>query len=83
MIGHDCYEVEEQHHHAAPHDLYPTWTYRRGEAPTEESYFAEQDIEVHRKPRIGGGPRNGTMVDVHRIAGATLDPGRVLTHPSR
>lgn len=81
MIGYDCYEVEDHQYRIWSHNPYPTWTYDRGQV--DESPFAAQYREVENKPRLARGPHLGSIVDAHRIEGATLDPGRVLTHPSR
>jgi hypothetical protein len=47
------------------------------------SPFVAETIEVQFKPRDGRAPVRGSDVDMHRIEGPTLDPGRVLTHPGR
>ena len=60
---------------------YPTWTADRGQA--DPNPFVEEQVEVQWDPRLGRAPLRGSPVDLHRIEGATLDPGRVLTHPSR
>ena len=78
MIGY-----EEFASYMTPHtqNPYPTWTADRGQP--DPNPFVEQQIEVQFDPRIGRATYHGSVVDVHRIEGATLDPGRVLTHPSR
>ena len=55
----------------------------RGEQPLDTHPWAGRLLEVQTDPRLGRAPLRGSVVDVHRIEGATLDPGRVLTHPSR
>ena len=60
---------------------YPTWTADRGQS--DPNPFVEERLEVQFAPRYGRAPLRGSVVDAHRIEGATLDPGRVLTHPSR
>lgn len=83
MIGYNCCDVEEAGYHAPPPDPYPTWTYRRGEAWSEESPFAGQDREVHLKPRIGRKGGRNALVDDHIPSDGHADPGRILGHPSR
>ena len=55
----------------------------RGERAVDTHPWAGRALEVQPQPRLPRGPQNGSVVDAHRIEGATLDPGRVLTHPSR
>ncbi len=62
---------------------YPTWTYRRGEAPTEESPFAEQDLEVQPKRHLARGPYKAQYVDAHPVNSGHADPGRITGHPAR
>lgn len=80
MIGYGeyeaiCYESPHQH------NPYPTWTDDRGQA--DPSPWTQQFLEVNPEPNIGRSKQRGSIVDVHRIEGPTLDPGRVLSHPSR
>ena len=69
---------EMESHTANP---YPTWTDDRGQV--DASPFTQQSIEVQFDPRMGHAPNRGSIVDEHRIEGACLPTGRVLTHPSR
>ncbi len=62
-------------------DPYPTYTSNRGQ--TDPSPFTQQQLEVQFQARLRQTQPQGTEVDIHRVEGATLDPGRVLTHPSR
>ena len=55
----------------------------RGELPVDTHPWAGRQLEVQFQPRLGRAVQHGSEVDFHRIEGATLDPGRVLTHPSR
>lgn len=59
---------------------YPTWVGDRGQA--DANPYVEQALPVQYEPRMGMGP-HASPVDLHRIEGETLPPGRVLTHPSR
>jgi hypothetical protein len=77
-VGYEDLEYEMVSHSADP---YPTWTDDRGQA--DPNPWTQQAVEVQFQPRLRPGPQNGSVVDAHRIEGATLDPGRVLTHPSR
>lgn len=63
------------------HNPYPTVTADRGQR--DPNPFTQQALEVTTEPRYGRAPLKGSVVDQHRIEGPTLDPGRVLTHPSR
>ena len=63
------------------HNPYPMFVADRGQ--TDVSPFVAETIEVQFKPRDGRAPVRGSDVDMHRIEGPTLDPGRVLTHPGR
>ena len=60
---------------------YPTFTRDRGD--DDPNPWTVQQLEVNPRPTMGRGPHRGSIVDMHRIEGPTLDPGRVLTHPSR
>ena len=66
-----------------PHtqNVYPTWTADRGQV--DANPFVMEAVEVQWDPRLSRSALRGSVVDAHRIEGATLDPGRVLTHPSR
>jgi hypothetical protein len=79
-MTHDYCEFEE---YMQPHtqNPYPTWTADRGQE--DPNPFVMEFVEVQTDPRIGLSKYHGSVVDVHRIEGQTLDPGRVLTHPSR
>lgn len=55
----------------------------RGEMAVDTHPWVGRRLEVQMDPRYGRAPMKGSVVDLHRIEGATLDPGRVLTHPSR
>lgn len=55
----------------------------RGEMIVDTHPWAGRWFEVQPQPRLGRAVQYGSIVDIHRIEGATLDPGRVLTHPSR
>lgn len=74
---------EDIDHDMMPHtqDPYPTWTEDRGQR--DPNPWTQQSFEVNPQPRMGRGLARGSVVDAHRIEGSTLDPGRVLTHPSR
>lgn len=63
------------------HNPYPVWTADRGQA--DANPFVEQSVEVRPEKRWGLSRHKGSVVDQHRLEGPTLDPGRVLTHPSR
>jgi hypothetical protein len=60
---------------------YPTWTDDRGQR--DPNPWTQQALEVNPQVRLARSKQRGSEVDLHRIEGATLDPGRVLTHPSR
>ena len=60
---------------------YPMFPADRGQR--DISPFVDDRVEVQLQPRMGRPKQRGSEVDLHRIEGATLDPGRVLTHPSR
>ena len=62
-------------------DPYPTFPADRGQV--DKNPFVNQQYEVQLQARMQRTQPQGTEVDVHRIEGQTLDPGRVLTHPSR
>ena len=62
-------------------DPYPTFTADRGQ--TDINPFVNQRFEVQLRASMGRTQPQGSEVDIHRIEGPTLDPGRVLTHPSR
>ena len=55
----------------------------RGEMAVDTHPWTGRQLEVQFQPRMGRAKQMGSIVDFHRIEGATLDPGRVLTHPSR
>lgn len=55
----------------------------RGEDAVDTHPWAGRTFEVQPQPRMARGRQMGSIVDAHRIEGPTLDPGRVLTHPSR
>lgn len=65
------------------HNPYPTWTDYRGQDTVDRNPWTAQAFEVNPRPNMGLSTYHGSIVDVHRIEGPTLDPGRVLTHPSR
>jgi len=73
----DYPELEEM----GGHNPYPMFVADRGQA--DPNPFVVEQFEVNVMPRMGRGKQQGSFVDAHRIEGATLDPGRVLTHPSR
>jgi len=81
----DCYSYHYLDRMMAPHtqDPYPTWTRTRGEDPQDTHPWTEQELEVNPRINWPRGTGNGAAVAIHRIEGPTLDPGRVLTHPSR
>lgn len=60
---------------------YPTATKDRGQA--DPNPWTQQELEVAPRRSLGRSKQRGSIVDLHRIEGPTLDPGRVLTHPSR
>lgn len=60
---------------------YPTWTANRGQA--DPNPWTQEAVEVQTQPRYPRGRAGRSVVDVHRIEGPTLDPGRSLGHPSR
>lgn len=62
-------------------DPYPTFPADRGQADINP--FVNQNLEVQFQARMTRTQPQGTEIDIHRVEGATLDPGRVLTHPSR
>jgi hypothetical protein len=76
-----CYEDIERAMQPHTQNPYPTWTADRGQA--DANPFVEEAVEVQFEPRLSRPKLRGSVVDLHRIEGATLDPGRVLTHPSR
>lgn len=55
----------------------------RGEAIVTTHPWAGRVYEVQPQPRMMRGVYHGQDIDVHRIEGACLPTGRVLTHPSR
>ena len=65
------------------HNPYPPATYYRGQDAVDTSPFTVQQLEVRPEPNMGIARHHGSPVDVHRIEGPTLDPGRVLTNPGR
>ena len=74
-----CYDFEAGM--ARQPNPYPTYTADRGQA--DANPWTEQALEVAPRKSMGVSVHRGSIVDVHRIEGPTLDPGRVLTHPSR
>lgn len=79
----DCYQDLERYMMPHDHDYYPVWTETRGEDVQDTHPWTTQNREVNPRPTLGRSTYHGSIVDRHRIEGATLDPGRVLTHPSR
>lgn len=55
----------------------------RGEMIVDTHPWAGRVYEVQPQPRMARGVPHGWDVDIHRIEGACLPHGRVLTHPSR
>lgn len=74
-----CYEFERGM--TQQPNLYPTFTEDRGQADPHP--WTQQQLEVSPRLTMGKSKHWGSVVDVHRIEGPTLDPGRVLTNPSR
>jgi len=55
----------------------------RGEQMVDTHPWAGRAYEVQPQPRMGRSRQNGSVVDPHRVEGACLPTGRVITHPSR
>jgi hypothetical protein len=75
----DSYAVEDEMFQRP--NPYPTFTRDRGQA--DANPWTQQALEVAPRASMGRSKQRGSIVDNHRIEGPTLDPGRVLTHPSR
>ena len=84
MIGYSEYD-EASYESPHAHNYYPIEENDalRGELPVDTHPWAGRALEVQLQPRLARSKQMGSVVDVHRIEGPTLDPGRVLSHPSR
>ena len=78
--GYEDIEYEMQPH---TQDPYPTWVDDRGQALVDQNPWTQQALEVNPQPRMRRGLAGRSTVDPHRVEGACLPTGRVLTHPSR
>lgn len=78
-----CYEEIGYDYGQKRPNVYPTWVGTRGQPIEDRSPYEQQAREVNPKVRMGYKQSHSSPVDAHRVEGATLDPGRVLTHPSR
>ena len=61
--------------------VYPTEVKDRGQV--DPNPWTLQALEVNPKARYVRGTPKSAYVDIHRVEGPTLDPGRVLNNPSR
>jgi len=78
--GYEAIEREMAPHTQNP---YPIESKDRGAEVVNQNPWTEQVYEVQPQPRMPRGVPHGQDVDLHRIEGACLPTGRVLTHPSR
>lgn len=62
---------------------YPIESADRGAELVNQNPWVENTLEVQPQPRMARGVYHGQDIDTHRIEGACLPTGRVLTHPSR
>ncbi len=74
-------EIEEMM--TARANVYPIEAAARDPREVDNHPWTLRLLEVQPKPHLPRGVANSAFVDVHRIEGATLDPGRVLGHPAR
>ena len=81
-VGYEDLDYEMASHSQNPYPIEGNDALR-GEAPVDTHPWAGRSLEVQPQPRMGRSKQMGSVVDLHRIEGACLPTGRVLTHPSR
>ena len=81
-VGYEDLELDMAAHTQNPYPIEGNDALR-GEMVVDTHPWAGRALEVQPQPRMGRSKQRGSVVDIHRIEGETLPPGRVLTHPSR